>query len=31
VVTATTLRPITIAVDYARVNGSWELLERDDG
>jgi hypothetical protein len=31
VVTATTLHPITIAVDYGRVNGSWSLLEPDDG
>jgi hypothetical protein len=31
VVTATTLHPITIAVDYGRVNGSWSLLEPDHG
>jgi hypothetical protein len=31
VVTATTLHPITIAIDYARMNGSLELFEADDG
>jgi hypothetical protein len=31
VVTATTLHPITIAVDYGRVNGAWELMEGDGG
>ena len=30
VVTATTLHPITIAVDFGRVNASWKLLEDDD-
>jgi hypothetical protein len=31
VVTATTLRPITIALDYGRMNGSWALMEPEDG
>ena len=31
VVTATTLHPITIAIDYGRVNGSLGLVEADDG
>jgi hypothetical protein len=29
IVTATTLHPITIAIDYARMNGTLELLEAD--
>jgi hypothetical protein len=31
IVTATTLHPITIAIDYARMNGSLQLIEADDG
>jgi hypothetical protein len=31
VVTATALHPITIAIDYGRVNGTLKLMEADDG
>ena len=31
VVTATALHPITIAIDYGRVNGTLKLMETDDG